>query len=144
MSRNRIMRMKGGNVIHLDLNSHNISGSTRNRTTGGKIVLEQLKPHNPVGTDPVPPFRQTGKILKSSNWMLDDLTTNDISDLKAMFGSLTQNQIDDAKKVDRVKQATLKRVADSVKKVRSLKPRFYNVRGTVANKKMRLKKKKLI
>lgn len=148
MSRIRLVKLTGSGTTHIDINSHNITRSARNKTTGGALETERLKPHDPALIEalnaPVPSFKPTDKFLKSKNLLLNNLSINDISDLKNMLGGITNNQLQDARKVEKIKNETIKRVASSVAKIKSLKPRNINVRGSLANKKMRLKRKNLI
>ena len=132
------IKSKGGDLIHIDLNSHNSSGKSKNEMKGGVLVTESLKPHAPNPNDPVPEFKKTEKILRSKNWLLDGLTSGDVRDLKKLFSD------EDSAKNQKIKEATLDRVKKSIKAIKEIKPRDINIRGSVSNKNELLKKKGLI
>jgi hypothetical protein len=148
MSKKHTVRAVGGELIHIDLNSHNSTGSSKNSMEGGTIELFN-KPTRQNwqimdDTQPVPSFTTTKKILKSKNILLNNLTTEDLIDLKKILAGLTDNQINDAKKVDKIKKATIERLQKSARAIKLLKPKDINVRGSTANKNKRLKEKGLI
>jgi hypothetical protein len=149
MSKTHTIRSKGGELIHIDLNSHNATRGGKNSMTGGDIEIPGSGKRQmwqiAQNVNPVPDFSRSGnKVLKSKNLLLNNLSTNDMKDLKYLFSNLSTNAIEDAEKVEKVKKATLDRVNKSVIAIKALKPKDSNVRGSLANKQARLKKLKLI
>lgn len=150
--------MKGkGELIHIDINSHNASGKAKNKMEGGKIDLDAMeggalelpklkRQKKPIIRDdiilnpPVPAFKKTEKIFKTKNKLLNNLTTSDIADLKRLFSEINDEEVKKKNILKKTKKATIRRVKEEVKKERE-KPKK-TIRGTIEGKRDALKKYK--
>lgn len=153
---NRNMKGKG-ELLHIDINSHNASGKAHNKMEGGKIDLDLMeggalelekitrpikliKRQDTYFNEPVPSFKKTGKILKTKNKLLNDLTTEDIADLKKIFAEINEEDVKKKKILKKTKKATIKRVKEDLKKERGIPKKM--IRGTIEGKRQALKKYK--
>jgi hypothetical protein len=151
-------KMKGGELVHIDLNSHNSYGKSKNNMEGeginkkinldemdeikgGMLELDLPRQSNTSST-PVPSFKKQGHKIKSKNVLLNNLTTEDISDLKKLFSEVNEEDMKKKAITKRVRKATIKRVKKEVKKVKKDKSNKSNIRGTLEGKREALKKYK--
>jgi hypothetical protein len=163
MKSTHTVKAKGGDLVHIDLNSHNASGKSKNEMKGDGIkggVLE-LEPvpsidlsadnrhrqlvrfehsQKPQSTT----FQPTTKTLKSKNKLLNNLTSEDIKDLKLLFSEAGQEEAKKKEDTAKIRKKTIKRVKSEVKKVKKTKSPLSKVRGTIEGKKQALKKYKKI
>ena len=161
------VKAKGGDLVHIDLNSHNASGKSKNtmegdglksKMKGGILDLEPLPSidlsadnrarqlvrfehsQKPQSTT----FQPTTKTLKSKNKLLNNLTSEDIKDLKLLFSEAGQEEAKKKADTAKIRKKTIKRVKADVKKVKATKSPLAKVRGTIEGKKQALKKYKKI
>lgn len=80
-----------GDLIHIDIDSHNARGKkAMNKMEGGYLVNEHPVPHRGIDSSaPVPSFSQTlaQKKIVSANALLNNLTSEDIKDVKHILNS---------------------------------------------------------
>ena len=161
------VKAKGGDLVHIDLNSHNASGSSKNtmegdgikgKMSGGVLDVDMLPSINlsaPNQTAELFNFRNkqkpqsttfqpTTKTLKSKNALLNNLTASDIKDLKQLFSEVGQEEIKKKEDTAKIRKKTIKRVKSEVKKVKATKSPLSKVRGTIEGKRQALKKYKKI
>jgi hypothetical protein len=157
------IRAKGGELIHIDLNSHNSSGKSKNEmsgdgiketslkrtpVTGGVLDLDVPQPlpfMRPSQTmtqkqETNPTFKPQGKIFKSKNALLNNLTTDDIRDLKKLFSEIGEEEIKKKETTAKIRKATVKRIKTDAKKPK--KSPLAKIRGTIEGKRQALKKYK--
>jgi len=90
--RGRPPKVKGsGDLIHIDIDSHNARGKkAMNKMEGGYLVNEHPVPHRGIDSSAsVPSFSQTlaQKKIVSANALLNNLTSEDIKDVKHILNS---------------------------------------------------------
>ncbi len=163
----------GGELVHIDLNSHNSSGKSKNTMEGDSLSRKTLKGDGIKGgvldldmlpsinmTAPnqqaemfnfrnkqkpqTPTFTPTVKTLKSKNALLNNLTADDIRDLKQLFSEVGREEIKKKEDTAKIRKKTIKRVKSEVKKVKATKSPLAKIRGTIEGKKQALKKYKKI
>ena len=157
------VKAKGGDLVHIDLNSHNASGKAKNTMEGDGIkggvldvdMLPSINLSAPNQTAELFNFRNkqkpqsttfqpTTKTLKSKNALLNNLTASDIKDLKQLFSEVGQEEIKKKEDTAKIRKKTIKRVKSEVKKVKATKSPLAKIRGTIEGKRQALKKYKKI
>lgn len=147
----------GGELVHFDFNSHNSYGKSNNKMEGGALDLEQLPSINLSAPNQAAQmfnfrnkqkpqtttFKPTQKILKSKNALLNNLTSEDIEDLKKLFSEVDEKKVKEKKNLEKTKILNKKRISDQDKvKIITTQSKRKNVRGTIEGKKEALKKYK--
>jgi hypothetical protein len=87
-----------------------------------------------------PTFKPQGKIFKSKNALLNNLTTDDIRDLKKLFSEIGEEEIKKKETTAKIRKATVKRIKTDAKKPK--KSPLAKIRGTIEGKRQALKKYK--
>ena len=100
-----------GDLIHIDISSHNAKGKkAMNKMEGGFLVNEHPVPHRGFDTTTsVPSFSQTlaTKKLVSANALLNELTSEDLKDVKHILSS--------EEPATKLSPAQRKKIADKMK-----------------------------
>ena len=100
-----------GDLIHIDISSHNAKGKkASNKMEGGFLVNEHPVPHRGFDTTTsVPSFSQTlaTKKLVSANSLLNELTSEDLKDVKHILSS--------EEPATKLSPAQRKKIADKMK-----------------------------
>ena len=167
MKTTHIIKAKGGDLVHIDLNSHNASGKAKNtmegdglksKMKGGVLDLDMLPNINLAAPNQAAEqfnfrnkqkpqsttFQPTTKTLKSKNALLNNLTADDIRDLKLLFSEVGKEEIKKKEDTAKIRKKTIKRVKSEVKKVKATKSPLAKIRGTIEGKRKALKKYKKI
>lgn len=161
------IKARGGELIHIDLNgsegsmngsfgsmnSHNACGKNLKLNArrpqpesvpdtwamnGGELVHDFHPGHTSRGTVPNLNFLESK--IKSSNPLFNNIRTSDIRDLKGLFKQVNEQEAKQKMTTAKQGKATKARVKKDVQKVKSLIPRNIKVRGSPANKALRLRK----
>jgi hypothetical protein len=153
------IKARGGELIHIDLNSHNACGNksktgdginfftgkeqrySMNPFTGGELVHDFM--NTQTSNNPIQTPRFTEYKIKSTNPLFHNIKTSDIRDLKGLFKQVEEKEANDKATTLYQGKATKSRVKKDVKKVKSLVPRNIAVRGSPANKALALERYKL-
>lgn len=120
--RGRKPKAGSGDLIHIDIASHNAKGrKASNSMEGG--YLEQSHPVSHRGLDssmPVPAFSQTlsTKQIRSSNALLDMVSDNDLKDVLAMLNSANVKNKLTAKQKSALQNKMKKELEENVAKVK--------------------------
>ena len=141
------MKGKGNELVHIDVNSHNSSGKSKYTMTGGLLDLDvpPNTPRPPRMTMQTPTaLKPQGHKIRSKNSFLNNLTTDDIRDLKRLFAEVGEEEIKKKETTAKVRKATVKRVKSDVKRVKTTKNPKASIRGTVEGKRQAIKKLKKI
>ena len=163
------IKARGGELIHIDLNSHNACGNksktgdgiisdspkgkgmnfftgkeqrySMNPFTGGELVHDFM--NTQTSNNPIQTPRFTEYKIKSTNPLFHNIKTSDIRDLKGLFKQVEEKEAKDKATTLYQGKATKSRVKKDVSKVKSLVPRNISVRGSPANKALALQRYKL-
>ena len=156
---NNIMKGKG-DLIHIDLNSHNAKGKAKNIMKGEglkKIVLGDTSDEedemeggrldidvpnlnlNPTNTNPS--FKKQGHKITSMNAFINNLSTDDIRDLKKLLSDVNEENLTKTEMTNKIRKATKSRVKRETTKKKPAKPK---VRGTLEAKTYAINKHKKI
>lgn len=163
------INMIGGELVHVDINSHNSSGKSKNTMEGDGLKKKPKKmkpvsltdkfvkiPKNMRGgmlggvldLEPLPrgpnkdlTFKPTQKILKTRNLLLNNLTSSDIKDLKKLFSEAGEEDIKKKEDIAKIRKATIQRIKTDFNKATSKAPKS-RVRGTTLGKRQAIDKAK--
>ena len=89
-------------------------------------------------------LKPQGHKIRSKNSFLNNLTTDDIRDLKRLFAEVGEEEIKKKATTAKIRKATIKRIKSDVKRVKSTKNPKASIRGTVEGKRQAIKKLKKI
>jgi hypothetical protein len=142
---NNMKKSKGGDLVHIDINSHNMKGKKidldkmDDEIKGGKLinVTKAVRTSN----KPMEDFTPMAKKIISSNRLLNNLTTDDIRDLKKLFSEIGEEEIKKKDNIKKVRKASIKRVKMEVKNTKKASP-MENIKGTIEGKRKALSKYK--
>ena len=152
------IKAKGGELIHIDLNSHNAcnrstTGDGMNFFTGKEQPRTSMRPNGGALThdfmqtqtsnNPIQTPRFSESIIRSSNPLFNNIKTSDIRDLKSLFRQVSDKEKEETYKTRIQGEQTKKRVKREVKAVKEAKPRNIKTRGSLEQKLERLKKYKI-
>jgi hypothetical protein len=142
-----------GDLIHIDLGSHNASGKSKNEMSGGALS------HNPQtqwdtkhnipdqyanlrdSTRQMDRFNPLDMKLSTQNLMLNNLKKTDLQDLDILMKQNKKSTYDRDAAIQKIKSITKKRIKSEVKKVKTTKPRNLKTRGSPQAKIESLKKR---
>jgi hypothetical protein len=138
-------KSKGGDLVHIDINSHNMKGKKidldkmDDEIKGGKLinVTKAVRTSN----KPMEDFTPMAKKIISSNRLLNNLTTDDIRDLKKLYSEIGEEEIKKKDNIKKVRKASIKRVKMEVKNTKKASP-MENIKGTIEGKRKALSKYK--
>jgi hypothetical protein len=119
-----------GDLIHIDLGSHNATGKSKNSMEGGVL---QHDPPNPLGLKSNVPHQSYNPLdmkLTSQNVMLNNLKKSDLQDLDRLKTEAKRSMYDRDAVIQKIKSITKGRVKTEVKKVKTAKPRNLKTRGS--------------
>jgi hypothetical protein len=98
-----LRNMNGGDLLHIDVNSHNSSG--KSKMSGGALENKATVRHTGLrSSTEVPDFKSTlmTKTLKSSNKLLNNISSSDVEALKTLLGSVTEEDSEKGKKISKL------------------------------------------
>ena len=85
-------------------------------------------------------FKPTQKILKSKNVLLNNLTSEDIKDLKKLFSEVGEEETKKKSDIIKYRKATIKRLKNE-SKLKTRKSNLSKVRGSTEAKREAIKKR---
>lgn len=120
--RGRKPKAGSGDLIHIDIASHNAKGrKASNSMEGGYLEQSHPVPHRGLDSRaPVPAFSQTlsTKQIRSANALLDMVSDNDLKDVLAMLNSANVKNKLTAKQKSALQTKMKKEIVDNVKQVK--------------------------
>jgi hypothetical protein len=148
------IRAKGGELVHIDLNSHNITGkglktnARRPRETeekddtwdmrGGELTHDFMQTQ--TSSRPIQTPRFSESKIKSTNPLFHNIKTSDIRDLKGLFKQISDEEVKERKVTAKQGKATKARVKREVKALKKMTPRNIKTRGSLESKRKALYK----